>query len=361
MSKDDIIDVSVDSDIEALEPTVDLNETVRVSANEPALEVALDLDTAVSVVSNEQIVVPVAPVVTVEAEWTGPPVKSVTVPIIEEDEEVVDEVDALFIAAGQDSARETIAAIEEEEEEPVLDPREELVRQAAGAITREMLKGNDPIVEEAPDKYEERFAAHVKGWEARIRAITNQAPPPKDFRDAAGGSTKILEDDQVLQGYIGDQVDRNVLAFDDSVGKFAANSIGTVLGGGDEAFGVFIQNTAPTTSLTKYLWIQTSVNGVNEDATWWYEDNLNEYIFHLSKTTKPTWNPDELRKPYTKASIIRSKKPIKKNTSNRESRKLENEYNYIYYPESLNPEFLDRKVPLPNYWQWLQHYFLLPL
>lgn len=45
-----------------------------------------------------------------------------------------------------------------------------------------------------------------------------------------------------------------------------------------------------------------------------------EYIFHLCKGTKPTWNPDEIRTPYAKSSVTRAKTPIKNNVSNRETR-----------------------------------------
>jgi len=47
MSKDNIIDVSVSVDVYALEPSIDLNETVRVSPNEPVLETGLDLGTTI--------------------------------------------------------------------------------------------------------------------------------------------------------------------------------------------------------------------------------------------------------------------------------------------------------------------------
>jgi len=45
-----------------------------------------------------------------------------------------------------------------------------------------------------------------------------------------------------------------------------------------------------------------------------------EYIFHLAKSTKPTWNPDPIRTPYAPSSVNRSKTPIKNNVSNRETR-----------------------------------------
>jgi len=48
--------------------------------------------------------------------------------------------------------------------------------------------------------------------------------------------------------------------------------------------------------------------------------NYHEYIFHFAKSTKPIWNPDPVRTPYTASSINRAKTPIKNNVSNRETR-----------------------------------------
>lgn len=48
--------------------------------------------------------------------------------------------------------------------------------------------------------------------------------------------------------------------------------------------------------------------------------NYFEHIFHFAKTTDYKWFPDEIRTPYSPASIKRAKKPIKQNVSNRESR-----------------------------------------
>lgn len=45
-----------------------------------------------------------------------------------------------------------------------------------------------------------------------------------------------------------------------------------------------------------------------------------EYIFHFAKGVEPIWNIDEIREQYAPASLARATKPIKQNTSNRESR-----------------------------------------
>jgi DNA modification methylase len=65
-----------------------------------------------------------------------------------------------------------------------------------------------------------------------------------------------------------------------------------------------------------------------------------EYIFHLAKSVKPTWNPDPIRTPYTASSINRAKTPIKNNVSNRESRskKQDNYKKWKLHPMGAFPK-----------------------
>jgi len=48
--------------------------------------------------------------------------------------------------------------------------------------------------------------------------------------------------------------------------------------------------------------------------------NYFENIFHFAKSIDYKWLPDDIRTPYSPASIRRAKKPIKQNVSNREGR-----------------------------------------
>lgn len=57
-----------------------------------------------------------------------------------------------------------------------------------------------------------------------------------------------------------------------------------------------------------------------------------EYVFHFAKGIEPVWNVDEIREPYAPASLARATKPIKQNTSNRESRS-----ETVYKEWTLNP------------------------
>jgi DNA modification methylase len=63
-----------------------------------------------------------------------------------------------------------------------------------------------------------------------------------------------------------------------------------------------------------------------------------EYIFHLAKSTKPIWNPDEIRTPYAKTSIKRAEKPIKSNVSNREARKKSTYKKWNLHPAGAYPK-----------------------
>ena len=63
-----------------------------------------------------------------------------------------------------------------------------------------------------------------------------------------------------------------------------------------------------------------------------------EYIFHLAKTTKPTWNPDEIRTPYAETSKKRATKPIKDNVSNREGRTQTRYKKWNLHPKGAYPK-----------------------
>lgn len=63
-----------------------------------------------------------------------------------------------------------------------------------------------------------------------------------------------------------------------------------------------------------------------------------EYIFHFAKSTAPTWNPDEIRTPYSQASINRAMTPIKTNTSNRESRGDVEYKEWVLHPQGAYPK-----------------------
>lgn len=63
-----------------------------------------------------------------------------------------------------------------------------------------------------------------------------------------------------------------------------------------------------------------------------------EYIFHLAKTTKPKWFPDEIRTPYAPSSKKRAEKPIKNNVSNRESREEDQYKTWNLHPKGAYPK-----------------------
>lgn len=63
-----------------------------------------------------------------------------------------------------------------------------------------------------------------------------------------------------------------------------------------------------------------------------------EYIFHLAKSTKPIWNPDEIRTPYASSSVNRAQSPIKSNVSNKEGRKISTYKKWNLHPNGAYPK-----------------------
>lgn len=67
--------------------------------------------------------------------------------------------------------------------------------------------------------------------------------------------------------------------------------------------------------------------------------NYHEYIFHFAKSTKPVWNPDPIRTPYSTSSVNRAKTPIKNNVSNRETRgKSQEKKMWRLHPDGAYPK-----------------------
>ena len=138
----------------------------------------------------------------------------------------------------------------------------------------------------APDmvKYDEMFDKAAAVWQKEINDLTRQLTSrtsesldrikTNDFRDAAGGSTVLLDNDDVVFKQRADVVDMEILAFNAGENKFVSERIQTVIGGGANNTPLFIQNSAPVTTEDKYMWIQTAVNGVAEDMTFWVEDGF---------------------------------------------------------------------------------------
>ena len=66
------------------------------------------------------------------------------------------------------------------------------------------------------------------------------------------------------------------LVYDSSLGTFALTDISTLQGGtgSNTSYPVYIQNTAPTTSATKYMWIETAISGDANCFSFWFEDGI---------------------------------------------------------------------------------------
>lgn len=91
-----------------------------------------------------------------------------------------------------------------------------------------------------------------------------------------GGSDALMENRDVAYVDPSQISNGQFLAYDASLGTFALTDISTLQGesGSNTSYPVYIQNTAPTTSATKYMWIETAISGDANCFSIWFEDSL---------------------------------------------------------------------------------------
>lgn len=91
-----------------------------------------------------------------------------------------------------------------------------------------------------------------------------------------GGSDSLMENRDVTYASPNTISNGQFLAYDETQDRFALTSIDALQGGAnsDNLYPVFIQNTTPTTSANKYMWIQTAVDGDANCFSFWFEDGL---------------------------------------------------------------------------------------
>lgn len=120
------------------------------------------------------------------------------------------------------------------------------------------------FIEPDISKFDDRFNQLITTWDRRISALAGQMAMNVGG-GAGGGSTNILENDDVQHKQLADVKQDEIIIFNETLGKYESKSIH------DVAPALFIQNTAPVTAASTYLWIQTEI-GDDNSCTFWIED-----------------------------------------------------------------------------------------
>jgi hypothetical protein len=91
-----------------------------------------------------------------------------------------------------------------------------------------------------------------------------------------GGSDALMENRDVAYVDPSQLSNGQFLAYNSTTGLFALTDISVLQGGAnsDSTYPVYIQNSAPTTSATKYMWIETAAGGDNTCFSIWFNDGL---------------------------------------------------------------------------------------
>lgn len=92
-----------------------------------------------------------------------------------------------------------------------------------------------------------------------------------------GGSDSLLENrDVAYYDRRAAIANGSFLAYDDTEGLFALTNISELQGGSgsDSVYPIYIQNTAPTTSAAKYMWIETAIDGDANCFSFWFQDGI---------------------------------------------------------------------------------------
>ena len=91
-----------------------------------------------------------------------------------------------------------------------------------------------------------------------------------------GGSAKLMDNDDVVYVAPSSLSNGQFLVYNATQDKFALTDISLLQGGAnsDSVYPVYIQNSAPTTGATKYLWIETAAGGDANCFSFWFEDGL---------------------------------------------------------------------------------------
>lgn len=89
-----------------------------------------------------------------------------------------------------------------------------------------------------------------------------------------GGSSQLIDNDDVVYVAPSALANGQFLMYDGNVSKFAVANISdyTSTPTGDTTYPVYIQNTTPTTSAAKYMWIETNIGGLANTFTFWFEN-----------------------------------------------------------------------------------------
>lgn len=112
--------------------------------------------------------------------------------------------------------------------------------------------------------YIEEVEKNFKTWQANVNKSLSTL--------GGGGSYNLMDNADVVRTRKENIPDRAILIYNKDIDKYEVQLIDNAIGGGDSSVPLFIQDSAPTTELNKYLWIQTNIDSGPDSFTFWFDD-----------------------------------------------------------------------------------------